>query len=84
MKVMNVIDNYTRDLFLDYEDLCCIVEAVYAHWIDGRSTDEDEKYKKYSWLEFKTTEEEGYIQAYTERVLPEFIKLYMEETNLND
>ncbi len=82
MKVINIIDNYTGDLFLDYEDLCCIAEAVYAHWIDGRDASEDEKYDKYPWLEFKNEEEYGYIQAYAQRVLPEFIKLYIKERGI--
>ena len=64
---------------LDYEDLCRIAEAIYAHWVDGRDESENEKYAKYPWLEFETTEEEGYIQAYAYRVLPEFIQLYKEE-----
>lgn len=79
MKVMCIIDKYVGDLFLDYEDLCRIAEAVYAHWIDGRDASEDEKYAKYPWLEFKTKEEDHYIQAYAERALPEFIQLYQEE-----
>lgn len=64
---------------LDFEDCMKIVSAVYWHWVDGRSADEDEKYAKYPWLEFETQEENGYIQAYAQRVLPEFIKLYKEQ-----
>lgn len=79
MKVMCVIDTYHTTYNLDYEDLCCIVEAIYAHWIDGRDASENEKYTEYPWLEFVTTEEEGYIQAYAYRVLPKFIQLYKEE-----
>lgn len=80
MKVMNIIDGYTKDLFLDYEDLCCISEAVFAHWAndDERSSD---KIEQYPWIEIKGFEEEGYIQAYAQRVLPEFIKLYIKEIN---
>lgn len=83
MKVMCVItcicvscDYYT----LDYEDVMRIVEAVYAHWIDGVDDCElNTKYQQYPWLEFQNSEEAGYIQKYAERVLPEFIKLYLEE-----
>lgn len=78
MKVMVVIGCTPEAQDLDYEDACCIAEAIYAHWVDGRSADEDEKYAKYPWLEFKNCEEYGYIQAYALRVLPEFIKLYKE------
>ena len=80
MKVMFVLSQI-NDSMLDYEDLMCIAEAVYAHWIDGRDASEDEKYEKYPWLEFETSEEDGYIQAYAERVLPYFIELYKEEIN---
>lgn len=80
MKVMCVIGSDVDDHVFDYEDLCRIAEAIYAHWVDGRTADEDEKYKKYPWLEFETTEEEGYILAYAYRVLPQFIKLYEETT----
>jgi hypothetical protein len=81
MKVMCLIDTYHTTYNLEYEDLCCIVEAVYSHWIDGRDASEDEKYAKYPWLEFRSDEEDGYIQVYAQRVLPEFIKLYKEEIN---
>lgn len=78
MKVMSLIDGYCRDSFLDYEDLCRIVEAVYAHWAndDERSA---EKLKQYPWLELDDFQEEGYIQAYADRVIPEFVKLYIKE-----
>lgn len=81
MKVMCVIGELggTVSDNLDYEDLCRIAEAVYTHWVDGVSVDEDEKYKKYPWLAFETTEEEGYVQAYAYRVLPEFIQLYKDK-----
>lgn len=75
-KVMCVLGMTPEAKDLDYEDLIKIADAVYWHWVDGRTTDEDEKYKKYPWLEFESREEDGYIQAYAQRVLPEFIKLY--------
>ena len=79
MKVMCVLSKYPDIEDLDYEDLMRICEAVYAHWIDGRDANEDEKYQKYPWLEFKSAEEDGYIQAYAQRILPELIELYMAE-----
>ena len=79
MKVMNVLSGMGVDL--DYEDLMRITEAVYSHWIDGRDASEDEKYKKYPWLEFENNLEDGYSQVYASRVLPKFIELYKEEIN---
>jgi hypothetical protein len=84
MKVMCVITCICQDndytLLLDYEDVMRIVEAVYAYWINGIDNENlKTKYPQYSWLEFKDSEEAGYIQKYAERVLPEFIKLYLEE-----
>lgn len=79
MKVMCLLSQYPDVNDLDYEDLMRICEAVYAHWIDGSDDSENEKYAKYPWLEFENEEEDGYIQAYAERVLPEFIELYMAE-----
>lgn len=80
MKVMAILSSLEKgdNSSLDYEDLMRIVEAVYAHWIDGRDSSENEKYKQYPWLEFANREEDGYIQAYAERTLPEFIKMYKE------
>lgn len=79
MKVMRVLAQYPDITGLDYEDLMCICEAVYTHWADGINKSENEKYARYPWLELQSNEEEGYIQAYANRVLPEFIKLYLEE-----
>lgn len=83
LKVMCEIGGFCSeyDISFDYEDLCRIAEAIYAHWIDGRTADEDEKYAKYPWLEFKNQEEDHYIQAYAQRVIPDFIKLYKECIN---
>lgn len=53
----------------------------WGHWIDGRDDSENGKYAAFPWLEFQSTEEEGYIQAYAKRTLPEFIKLYKEVNN---
>ena len=79
MKVMSLIDVYAGDSFLDYEDLRRIVNAVYQSWIDAPIIKFlDTQYKQFPWLEIKT-QEEGYIQAYAQRVLPEFIKLYKEK-----
>lgn len=79
MKVMCVLAKYPDIENLDYEDLMRICEAVYAHWVDGRDASEDEKYQKYPWLEMQGREEEGYIQVYAQRILPELIELYMAE-----
>lgn len=77
MKVMSVITQCKEAKDLDYEDMCKISEAIFAHWIDGRDESEDEKYALYPWLEFESQEEDGYIQKYAERVAPLFIELYM-------
>ena len=82
MKVMSVITCTCQDgpCILDYEDVMRIVEAVYAHWINGVDNENlKTKYPQYSWLEFQDCEEAGYIQKYAERVASEFIKLYLEE-----
>lgn len=78
MKVMNVLSRQQGIDCFDYEDLMRICRAVYDHWVDGRDTSEDEKYKMYPWLEFETSEEDGYIQKYADRILPNLIKLYKE------
>lgn len=79
MKVMCMLADSNDAKHLDYEDLCCIAEAIYAHWAndDERS---NEKLEQYPWLEIDDFQEEGYIQAYADRVLSEFIKLYKEKT----
>ena len=82
MKVMCVITCICHDdpCKLDYEDVMHIVEAVYVYWLNGIDNENlKTKYPQYSWLEFQDAEEAGYIQKYAERVLPEFIKLYLEE-----
>ena len=82
MKMMCVITYICQDgsQYLEYEDVMRIIEAVYAHQIDGIDDEElKTKYQQYPWLEFKDDEEAGSIQKYAERVLPEFIKLYLEE-----
>lgn len=77
MKVMSLINDYAQDSFLDYEDLCRIAEAVYAHWANADER-EQEKIDKYPWIEIDSVEEEGYIQAYANRVLLKFIQLYLQ------
>ena len=64
---------------LDYEDICIIAEAIYAHWTDGRSKDEDEKYQAYPWLEFSSKEEEDDIQYYACEKAFDFVNLYMQQ-----
>ena len=77
MKVMNLIaQEYQEETNeLDYEDVCCIAEAVYAHWANDDERCQ-EKVNKYPWIEICGDIEYGYIQAYAKRVLPEFIFLY--------
>lgn len=78
MKVMCVLcgyDDITADI--DYEDLMLIANAIYKHWI--RDVDDDNIYIDNEWLEYHNSEEEGYIQAYADRVAPDFIQLYKEK-----
>ena len=80
MKVMCEIGGFCSDhcISLDYEDLCRIAEAIYAHWANDDERSE-EKLEKYPWLEIKDFNEDGYIHAYAYRVLPNFMRLYKEE-----
>lgn len=82
VKTIAVIQEYLAtnkiEYNLDYEDMCCIANAIYYHWVDGRDSSEDEKYAEYPWLEFQSREEDGYIQKYAERVVPYFIELYLD------
>ena len=78
MKVMSVLSTMNEVDGFDYEDLCCIAEAVYVHWANPDEI-EEEKIKLFPWIEIKGDDEYGYIQAYAHRVLPEFIKLYKEK-----
>ena len=73
MKVACIIGNMPDADDLDYEDIMYIVDAIDTMWCwKEYRTDE------YPWLKFVSKEEEGYIQAYAQRVLPELIKLYKE------
>ena len=82
MIAMGILVSYAEqnDIPFDFEDFAVITEAIYAHWIEGRSDCEDEKYIKYPWLEFNGIEEDHYISKYTYRVAPEFIKLYEDKS----
>lgn len=71
MKVMYML-SYEDTSNLDYEDLMRITTAVWDCWTD------DEYWDVYPWMK-PHGEEVTYIQAYANRVLPEFIKLYMQE-----
>lgn len=73
MKVMCVLAQTEEAKELDYEDLMRIATEVFVCWADS------EKREMYPWLAFETIEEDGYIQAYAKRILPELIKLYKEE-----
>ena len=63
MKVMFVLSQTdgSNDSEFDFEDEMRIVEAVYAHWIDGRDSSEDEKYEKLSQEE---------VQKFIDDVIP--------------
>ena len=78
MKVIATMRDYPIDIdSLDYEDLCRVAEAIYAHWANDDERSE-EKLAKYPWLEINGFMEDGYIQVYAHRVLPQFIRLYKE------
>lgn len=78
MKIMSTLtQEFPSSLeSLDYEDMMIITEAIYAHWVDGRSDDENEKYATYPWLEFKNNQEDGYVQVYTRRIGEYMIEEY--------
>ena len=78
MKVMGVLSNMSTAKNFDYEDLMYIAAAVYWHWANQEQI-EEEVFEEYPWLETKSVEEEGYIQAYASRTLPYFIKEYAAE-----
>lgn len=83
VKAAVVISDYCfqHDLvdILNFEDICIIAEAIYAHWIDGRSKDEDKKYETYPWLDFISEEERNYIQEYADNKARYFINLYLQQ-----
>lgn len=79
MKVMGVLAILTDGQGLDWEDLANIAIAIYDHWVDGRDASEDDKYALYPWLEFENSEEDGYIQKYTQRVGLLFLEEYKKE-----
>lgn len=72
MKVMYVLAQMEETRDLDYEDLMRIAAEVFICWADS------ERREEYPWLAFEAIEEDGYIQVYASRVLPEIIKLYKE------
>lgn len=82
MKVMCVLarehGDTISDGILDYEDLCRIAEAIYAHWANADERDQ-EKVNMFPWIEVNGFEEDGYVQAYAQRVWDAFIELYKEE-----
>lgn len=79
MKVICVLSQMPEAADLDYEDLANISGAVYDSWMDGMDPKEDWRYMEHPWLKIENREEEGYIQEYAQRVLPNFIELYMAE-----
>lgn len=82
MKVMDILAREHHDTvsdgLLDYEDLCRIAEAIYAHWANPDERDQ-EKVSIFPWIEVEDFEEEGYVQAYAVRVWDMFVQLYLEE-----
>lgn len=82
MKIMDVLAREHHDTIsdgiLDYEDLCRIAEAIYTHWANADERDQ-EKVSIFPWIEVEDFEEEGYVQAYAQRVWDAFIQLYLEE-----
>lgn len=73
IKVICVLSKLDVCKSLDYKQLCEAAKAIYSIWADGidnQAVSEDEL------LQFKTTEEEGYVQTYTERVGTPFVKEY--------
>lgn len=82
MKVMSVLAREYSDTIIDdridYEDLCRIAEAIYAHWANADERDQ-EKVSIFPWIEVNGFEEEGYVQVYAIRVWDMFVQLYLEE-----
>lgn len=74
-KVMCLLGAMPEVQDFDYEDLMRIADAVYWSWLDSINNHGEEKYP---WIVVQGKEECGYIQAYAQRALPEFIKLYKE------
>ena len=72
MKVMAVLGKHPDITGLDYEDLVSIAVLVETTW--------NERFQnpKMNWADITSRTEEGYIQAYAERTLGEFIKQYKE------
>lgn len=82
MKIMSVLtknlDGAVIEDEFDYEDLCYVAEAIYAHWANT-----DARYQEtvsvLSYLKVNGFEETGYVQAYAQRVWDSFIQFYLEE-----
>lgn len=65
----------------DYEDIAIVAEAIVNYWSDGRDASENELYAQNEWLEIEPGEEDGYVQAYADRVVAKFIEAYLEVKN---
>lgn len=65
----------------DYEDVAIVAEAIVNYWSDGRDDSEYELYAQNEWLEIETGEENGYVQAYANRVADKFVDAYLEVKN---
>lgn len=73
MKVMAMLGKHPDAEDLDYEDLAQIAILVETTW--------NERYQhkpEMDWADIQSRSEEGYIQAYADRTLDEFIKYYKE------
>lgn len=73
MKVMTMLGKHPDTEDLDYEDLALIAILVETTW--------NERYQhqpQMDWADIRSHSEEGYIQAYADRTLGDFIKYYKE------
>jgi len=80
MKIIYVLSKLDVCKSLDYEQLCEAAKAIYGIWADGI---DNQAVTENELLQFKTTEEEGYVQAYAERIGTQFIKNYFEGESNN-
>ena len=75
MKIISVLCKQKVSHSLDYEQLCEAAKAIYGIWADGI---DNQTIAGNELLQFKTHEEEGYAQAYAERIGTQFIKEYFQ------
>ena len=84
MKIMYLLPN-KKDL--TYEDMCWIAHCIYELWNSSYESKfcakvynktAEEILMKDDFYQIQTREEEGYSQAYVERVAPRLIEKYLE------